>query len=128
MYVAHIAIYAKNLEESIAFYELFGAKEIDRAQIPLKQGSKLLVHLDLNGMVLELISPSNPLMVKGEEGAISHFCICVEDIQKTFEFLKEKGVTTFEEEAPSKAGVLGVYQKIFLKGPSGESIELIQKR
>ena len=128
MNIAHIAVYTVDIEKSIAFYSLFGAKETNRVAIPEKNGARTLVHLNIGDVAIELVCPADKSRVKTEEGVVGHFCICTDNIEETSEMLKKSGVDSFIDENPVEINVMGIYKKQFLKGPSGEIIELIQKK
>ena len=128
MEISHIAVYTNNLEKSIAFYEMLGAKEAHRVEIPQPcGGKKVLVHMAFGDVVIELVLPPDADMVKKEEGVIGHFCLSCEDIDKAVEELKANGITDFIDKEPTMVGAMGIYKKFFFRGPCGEIIELIQK-
>ena len=128
MNIGHIAVYTEDIEKSIAFYNLFGGKETNRVVIPEKIGKRTLVHIDIGGVAVELVCPADKSRVKTDEGVVGHFCICTDNIEETSEMLKKSGVDSFIDEKPVEINVMGIYKKQFLKGPSGEIIELIQKK
>ena len=128
MEVAHIAVYTNDLDKSIAFYEMLGAKEVHRVEIPMADGGKkTLVHMAFGNVAIELILPPDKSMVKTEEGAVAHFCLSCEDIYKAVDMLKQNGVTDFIDKEPTVVGAMGIHKKFFFRGPCGEIIELIEK-
>jgi len=128
MEISHIAVYTKDLEKSIAFYKMLGAKEAHRVEIPQPcGGNKVLVHMAFGDVAIELVLPPDTNMAKTEEGTVGHFCLSCEDIDKAVEMLKVNGVTDFIDKEPTIVGAMGIYKKFFFRGPGGEIIELIQK-
>ena len=128
MNISHVAVYTYDLDKSIEFYKLFGGEEIHRVTIPLPNGgTKTLVHVAFGDAAVELVCPSDESMIKTCEGAVGHFCLCCDDIEAAFEMLKEKGVTSFIDDKPTVVGAMGIHKKLFLNGPTGEIIELIEK-
>lgn len=119
--LGHIAIYTKDLEESIAFYEKIGGKVTDRCDPP----GKRLALVAFGGIVLELLQ--FPDGVTDLEGCISHFAIAVDDVDAAAKALEEAGVDTFETPATvSMPTTFGGLDNRFFKGPSGERIELLK--
>lgn len=119
--LAHVAIYTKNMEESIAFYEKLGGRTLDRAEMP---GNKLLALVDFCGVVLELVQ--FPGGVTELEGCISHFAIAVEDVDAAAKLFADAGVESFETpETTVLPSLFGGLDNRFFKGPSGERIELL---
>ncbi len=126
MIISHVAVYSKNIDESIKFYEFLGGKESARVEIPLPDGGKkTLVHVAFGDAAIELVCPSDGA-VKVDEGVVGHFCLECDDIEDTYEMLKNNGVKLIDEK-PTKVGALGIAKKLFVYGPSGEIIEFIEK-
>ena len=128
MKIAHIAVYTEDIERSSEFYKLFGAKETNRTEIPDGNGKKILVHLDIEGTVIELVCPSDKSKAKKNEGVVGHFCICTDNIEETGDMLRKAGVDSFIDDNPVEINIMGIFKKQFINGPSGEIIELIQKK
>ena len=119
--LGHIAIYTKDLEESIAFYTKIGGSVIDRADPP----GKRLALVAFGGLTLELLQFPNG--VTGTEGCISHFAVAVDDVDAAAKALQEAGVDTFEtENTVVLPDTFGGLDNRFFRGPSGERIELLR--
>jgi len=127
MKLGHIALYVKDIEESIGFYKkMLGAGEESRAEIDKPEGTLKLALLPLADCVLELMQPPVPPVFQDTEGLFPHVCFRVTDLDKTVAELKSKGVDTFETDAPKLVHAFGGLRNIFLRGPDGERIELLQ--
>ncbi len=129
MKVGHVAVWTEDMQKSIDFYKLLGGKEGLKAQLPMDGGTwtKDLCHMVFDGeATVELVAPSDSSKMPGMVGRVEHFCFDVEDVDAVFEYLKSKGITSFDREKPSTAGIFGGVKLIFLEGPSGEMIELLQ--
>ena len=123
--LGHIAVYTKDMAESIAFYEKIGGAVLNRGTVHTPDGDKLLALVDLGGVTLELIQPPTPVSLV--EGCIPHFAVYVDDIDATAAALKAAGVDTFM--TPAKRVVptmFGGLENWFFTGPSGEQIELLR--
>ena len=117
----HIAIYTKDMDASIAFYEKIGGKLFKRDSA----GGKLLALVEFGGFLLEFIQPATPAPMT--EGNIPHFAVYVDDLDQTAAELKALGVDSFTE--PQKKVLpetFGGLQNWFFTGPSGEQIELLE--
>ncbi len=126
---AHIGIHTRDMERSKAFYiENLGFTPEYEAVVekPGNQWLKLSF-LRLGEMVIELVEPSDSKKAgAGQGGSINHIAIEVNGISDIVSTLKGKGVE-FETVEPSVIPDLfnGIVTA-FLKGPSGERIELLE--
>ena len=122
--LGHVAIYTKNMDESIAFYEKIGGALQQRASISTPDGDKLLALVSFGGTTLELIqSPTEAPMT---EGCIPHIAIYVDDLDTAAAEIKAAGVDTFMTPAKKVLpNLFGGLENWFFTGPSGEQIELL---
>jgi len=125
--LAHIGLFTEDIERSKSFYiDSFGFKLEDEITLdkPGNQWLKL-AFISLNDMVIELLEPSDKTNVKrGNAGSVDHIAVKVENLQEIVDVLKKKEIV-FETEEPNYIKKLDA-QMIFLRGPSGERIELIE--
>lgn len=123
--LGHIAIYTKNIQESIAFYEKIGGALYKKDSVQVPEGEKKLALVEFGGFLIELIQP--PVPFQEGEGSIPHFAVYVKDIDKAAEDIQNAGVTTFlNSEKKVLPKTFGGLQNWFFTGPSGEQIELLQ--
>jgi lactoylglutathione lyase len=127
--LAHIGLFTSDIEKSKKFYtENLGFK-LDYESI-LEQpdnGWLKLAFINLNGMIIELLEPSDKEnMKKGDNGCVEHLAVEVQNLLDVVEDLKAKGIK-FETEQPAKHDKLfkGVLS-IFFEGPNGERLELFE--
>ena len=122
--LGHIAIYTKDMDESIAFYEKLGGSLRQRAAVSTPNGEKLLALVAFGGVILELIqSPTEAPMT---EGCIPHIAIYVDDLDTAAAEIKAAGVDTFTTPAKKVLpNLFGGLENWFFTGPSGEQIELL---
>ncbi len=144
--IAHIGITISNLEKSISFYrdilqlEYLGSmvmqgKETDLlfatknciVKVAYLNGSKELFSPPIE--LLEFISPiastNTPALTKQ---SISEICFRVEDIEKSYQKLRKKGVEFLSKPQCfdfSKNG-FGKSKAVYFKDPDGIILELIQ--
>ena len=125
--LGHVAIYTKNMDESIAFYEKIGGALQQRASISTPDGDKLLALVSFGGFTLELIQ--SPVPVSMAEGNIPHIAVYVDDLDAAAAKIKAAGVDTFlTPEKKVLPHLFGGLENWFFTGPSGEQIELRQMR
>lgn len=123
--LGHVAVYTRDMEESIAFYEKLGGSVRGRGGVPTPEGEKKLALVSYGGITLELIQ--SPGAMPMGEGNVPHFAILVDDLDAAAAAVRAAGVDTFL--TPSKKvlpELFGGLQNWFFTGPSGEQIELLQ--
>ena len=98
--LGHIAIYTKDMDGSIAFYEKIGGALRQRASIPTPDGDKLLALVSFGGFTLELIQSPTPMPLT--EGNVPHFAVYVDDLDAAAAAVRAAGVDTFIEIGPGK--------------------------
>lgn len=122
--LGHVAVYTRDIEESIAFYEKLGGAVKDRGGVPTPEGEKKLALVAFGGIILELIqSPGDMPM---GEGNIPHFAVLVDDLDAAAAAVQAAGVRFLTPEKKVLPGLFGGLQNWFFSGPSGEQIELLQ--
>ena len=123
--LGHVAIYTRDMEESIAFYEKLGGTVKDRDGVPTPEGEKKLALVSFGGITLELVQ--DPGAMPMEAGNIPHFALLVDDLDAAAAAVRAAGVDTFlTPEKKVLPGLFGGLQNWFFTGQSGEQIELLQ--
>lgn len=118
----HLAIPAKDLSASIAFYQLLGFSVEQQYEKP---GSELrITRLCLNGdFVIELMAhPDTKDMSFGHAPELQHIGIAVHDLDEVLAKLQTIGTTILK---PITAGV-AVKRYAFVSDPSGFPVELFE--
>lgn len=122
--LAHIAIYTRDMDESIRFYERIGGALRQKDVIPTPEGDKHLCLVEFAGFLLELIQP--PVPVPMTEGCIPHIAVYVDDVDAAAAALRAAGVDSFmTEQKVVVPNLFGGLENWFFTGPSGEQIELL---
>jgi glyoxylase I family protein len=127
MRVHHIAITARNLGVSVAFYkENLGFSEVRRFTKPGWDGSAAV--LQLGGFQLEIFQFKNQVARKDDLSnlavlGIKHISIQVDDVKKIHDKLSRKGL---DIGSPSKGTTCAWF--CFLRDPDGIPIELYQPK
>lgn len=123
--LGHVAVYTRDMEESIAFYEKLGGEVKGRGGVSTPEGEKKLALVSYGGITLELIQ--SPGAMPMEEGNVPHFAILVDDLDAAAEEVRAAGVDSFlTPEKKVLPDLFGGLQNWFFSGPSGEQIELLQ--
>ena len=125
--LAHIALFTKDLNASVEFYEKLGGSVCGHADVEKPAGTNHITLVALPGFVLEIIEPHDGSAVTSEGGLFPHIAIEVDDIDAAVAELKEAGITNFRSEAPMTLPIFGGIRNIFFFGPDGELLELLQK-
>lgn len=131
MKVGHITVLTKDMMQSVDFYTVLGGRKISEDVLVLDNGeTEHIIHMKFDGAVtIELINPSYKDVEAVRTAVLEHFCFEVEDVDVTVHDLRAKGIDTFAEAQPHNEPLFGAggIRVMFLTGPSGESIELLQK-
>ena len=122
--LGHVAVYTRDIEESITFYEKLGGSVKDRGGGPTPEGEKKLALVSFGGITLELIQ--SPGAMPMGEGNVPHFAILVDDLDAAAVAVRAAGVQFLTPEKKVLPDLFGGLQNWFFAGPSGEQIELLQ--
>ncbi len=122
--IDHVEIVPSNLERTLKFYtEILGFKIQWRRKVerpPLEE----LVFIELGDSLIELFSVKEPAPESREQWQVGcrKIALRVDDIDKTIEYLKTKGVEI-------SVGPVAVekLKRAEIKDPDGLSIELVQR-
>lgn len=131
MKLGHITILTKDIETSVKFYALLGGTKLSEDVLDLGNGeTEHIIHMSFGeGPTIELIDPSYKNVEAVPTAVIEHFCFEVDDVDAVVADLRAKGIDSFAEAEPHNEPLFypnGI-RVMFLTGPSGESIELLQK-
>lgn len=121
--LAHVAVYTRDMEESIAFYEKLGGEVQARDSVPTPEGEKKLALVAFGGITLELIQSPTPVSM--EEGNIPHIAILVDDLDAAAAAVRAAGVDFMTPEKRVLPDLFGGLENWFFAGPAGEQIELL---
>ena len=123
--LGHIAIYTKDMDESIAFYEKLGGSLRQRAAVSTPNGEKLLALVAFGGVILELIQSPTPMPMT--EGNIPHLALYVDDVDAAAASIRAAAAhTSLTPEKKVLPNLFGGLENWFFTGPSGEQIELLR--
>lgn len=124
--LAHIALFTKDLETSVKFYELLGGVVSDRADVKKPTGTNHIAMMKMHGFYLEIIEPHDGSPVTNEGGLFPHMAFEVDDIEAAVSDMKAAGITSFRSEPPMTLTIFGGIKNIFFFGPDGELLELVE--
>ena len=124
--LAHIALYTKDLSTSVKFYETLGGVVTDCADVEKPLGTNHMKMVQMPGFFLEIIEPHDGNPVTAEGGLFPHLAIEVDDVDAAVADLKSAGITSFRTQEPNTMPIFGGIRNIFLFGPDGELLELLQ--
>lgn len=124
--LAHVALYTKNMEASLSFYQLLGGHVTDHADVKKQTGTNHINIVQMPGFFLEIIEPHDGSPVTAEGGLFPHIALEVSDVDAVIAELKSAGIHTFRTPEPNSMPIFGGIRNIFLTGPDGELLELLQ--
>ncbi|MDY1590892.1 MAG: methylmalonyl-CoA epimerase [Methanofastidiosum sp.] len=128
--IDHIGIAVNNLEESLSFYEDALGLKVDNIEEVTEQKVKV-GFLDIGGVHFELLEstsldgPVAKFIEKRGEG-IHHIAILVDNIEKSIDFMKDKGVKLIDK-TPRKGAGGSKMAFIHPKSTHGILLELYEK-
>ena len=124
--LAHIALYPKDMEASLKFYETLGGIVTDHADVKKPTGTNHIKMVQMPGFFLEIIEPHDGSPVTAEGGLFPHIAIETDDIDTAVADLKAAGITSFRTPETNTMPIFGGIRNIFFFGPDGELLELLQ--
>jgi lactoylglutathione lyase len=122
MKLDHLGIVVSDCDQSERFYsEALGCIPVSRWQ----NDEIKAVNLQCDSLLIELLEYANPSQSCTSAGVINHLAFHVDDLTDTIERLSKLGAM-FETVAPK---TLSSHKRIiFLHGPNGERIELVEEK
>lgn len=119
--LAHIGVYTKDLEASVAFYKKLGFTLENK-----REGATAIAFMVLGGLTMELICPEDQAKVDQtpKDGIIAHVALEVKHIEDVVAELKEEGIVEKDAKVNTMPDFLDGVKNIFFRGPSEEYIEL----
>jgi glyoxylase I family protein len=115
--IDHISILSKDAEKTLSFYrDVLGFRLEHKREHP-ELGMNLYL-LEARGDRVEVLEPLGP----GGEGGLKHVAFLSDDIEADFADLKARGAVLLHPQVQRH----GPEAFFFLKGPSGELVEVIE--
>lgn len=121
--LGHIAVRAKNLDESLHFYkDILGLEEAFR--MCGDDGKPYIVYLYIAlGQFIELFPNGKKPSEKGNDIiGMAHICLEVEDVKKAYEIMTERGAPIDTDIIVGKAKCV----QFWTHDPDGNAIELME--
>jgi len=120
--IDHIAITVRDLQETIDFYSKLGFRLTQRNETP----AQTIAFLEAGQARLEVFAPkmtTTPPELGQSDLGVKHIALKVEDLRKTYEEAKAKGVVFNSEPRRTSMGNLVA----FFKDPNGILFQLLQR-
>ena len=128
-HIQHIGIPVTNIKASEVFYERLGFKNVMDSTFVHNGAKGFVVMMQLNEMIIELYQmPETELSAikSRKNGHIDHIAFDVDDIDKTFEELKEASFNILEEQPVMLAFWKKGCKYFNITGPDNERLEFNQ--
>jgi len=128
-HIQHIGIPVTDLKVSEAFYERLGFKNVMASMFEYNGGKGLVAMLKLNGMIVELYQMPEAELKEIRErknGHIDHIAFDVDDIDATFNELRQASFNVLEEAPVFLAFWKNGCKYFNITGPDGERLEFNQ--
>ncbi len=122
----HIAVYTKNMDETMDFYvNRLKFTNTWKGMVMTRNGMANAAVVKMGDCVLELVVPPDLGKVNRLAGPVQHFALRVQNMNETIEFLRSQGIEISEE--PEDIAFEGGVRHCFIYGPSNERIELAER-
>lgn len=115
----HIGVPARNMEETITFYEKLG---FETAFETVNDGNRV-VFLKFASLVIEAYESRDTAM---KSGAIDHIALDVKDIEKTYELINQEGLNTTKDTIHFLPFWENGVKFFTIEGPNKEKVEFSQ--
>ena len=124
----HIAVYTKDVDDSIAFYSKLLGFQVDwRGMGDHPTGKIDAAVISLGDCVIELVRPVDPSRVAKEAGPVQHIALRVSSLQSLMKDLASKGARFEFDEIEELPTLLNGVRHAFIYGPSNERLELAEE-
>ena len=133
-----VAVKAGDLEQHVKAYQALGFQEVHREDVlGTDQVREVLLQVGAGPNLVQLLEPLTPespvakqLEKNGGRGGLAHIALRVQDIQKAYDYMKEKGFKLIDA-APRKGSrgttVFFVHPKTTEAAAFGYLIEVVQE-
>ena len=118
--LAHVALAAADVQQTLNFYELLGVREAFR--LHHDDGSLMLVYLHVAGDHFIEVFPGGPAPEPDRPGSFRHLCLLTDDLLETVAELRTAGVPIDREPTPGLDGNL----QAWIHDPDSNAIELME--
>ena len=128
-HIQHIGIPVTDIKMSEAFYERLGFKNVMASTFECNGGKGLVAMMQLNDMIVELYQMPEAELKEIRErknGHIDHIAFDVDDIDQTFNELKQASLNILEEAPVFLAFWKNGCKYFNITGPDGERLEFNQ--
>ena len=119
----HFVLRVRDLDRSLGFYRDLLGIAVERFA-ELRAGTKPFVSLRVGESLIDLVPDSTSDLASGQAGGFLHFCMTVEDLDRTVRDLRAAGVSFLHDEPVPRGGARGVGLSIYVHDPDGYIVEL----
>jgi len=131
--LAHIAVFCRDLEESLRFYtekldfEKTYETVVNEDQEPDGFFPARYVLVERGTCLIELLQPHDSGNVNaGVRGSVDHFALEVRNLDRVFARMKDEGLVEKDAKVDFFPKLLNGMKSFTVHGPSGEQIELLE--
>ena len=116
------------MDESLAFYtEILAFTKQWRGIVDHPTGKLDVAMINRGTCVIELVRPADLSIITPKAGPVQHVALKVSHIEEHIEKLERKGIEVHPAKIEFLPTLLNGVKHIFLYGPSGERIELVEE-
>ena len=127
--IQHIGIPVSNLKKSQTFYQSLGFKNVMESTFIHNNGKGFVAMMQSGEVIIEIYQMPEPelkVIQNRKDGHIDHIAFDVEDINKTFQTLKEANFNVIEPEPVFLPFWKSGCKYFNILGPDGERLEFNQ--
>lgn len=121
--IQHIGLPTNDLKKTVEFYKSLGFEVIYETTLP----TDYVVFLRLKTICIEAFQAIGEPCAVGKSGAIDHISLDVDDIEATWQAVKQAGYTPLETEIDGLPYFEKGVRFFNITGPNAETIEFCQK-
>jgi len=120
--IQHIGLPTNDLKKTIEFYESLGFEQTFKTTLP----TDYVAFLQLKNICIEAFQAIGEPAAPGKSGAIDHISLDVDDIEATWNAVKDAGYTPLEAEIDGLPYFEKGVRFFNIVGPNAETIEFCQ--
>ncbi len=118
----HIGIPVSNIVQSEEFYRNLGFALLEQHKLPAHEGTNYITFMRHGSITIELYQLCDAVPTERKDGAINHFAIRVDNIEKQMQRIQDLGLAPIAPPEYLPFGQNGVTY-FMIEGPDKEKVE-----